>query len=473
MATTETAASLYDTGLSPARQRINLGIALAGLLLSAVLGFLVQPPTMWGLLPIVLNAVLCLLGMDILIATVAAVASAALLAQPAPVDLGKLLGASMGDPITVIGMVIVLGAGLGEVVRRTGVAELVVRGILNVTGRHNQTAVLAGVLASSAILVAGTGTLAGSIAIAAPIVVPVCARVGFTRSATAAMLFVGGCAGLALAPFAGSNIAILTAAEVGYAHYLAVGAGPLAALSIAMAFVVIPWIQRRSAKTGDFYADEESGNQDETLIQYRTPVAALVFFVLLVVSVVYAAIAQGGTEFPLLALPILAIATGMAGGMRLEQVFNAVYQGAARLISMLLLFWLLAALFQAQDLLKPYDVILARFGDELSTLDGVAFALAIAFIGWIGVPGATAAQVTLIDKVFGPIATAVGVSTSAWVIVLLWASKGDTYGPFPNANMVGPMGFARSPSLRNQLLTGWIIMLAASVMYVLLLTLVV
>src|SRR5262245_53684476 len=267
--------------------------------------------------------------------------------------------------------------------------------------------------------------------------------------------------------------AILTAADVGYPHYLAVGAGPLAALSIAMAFLLIPWIQRLSATTGDFDGDDESGEAGETLVGRRTPAAAVVFFVLLVVSVVYAAIAQGGTEFPLLALPILAIATGLTGGLRLEQVFNAIYQGAARLISMLLLFWLLAALFQAQDLLKPYDVILARFGDDLSQLSGVWFALAIAFIGWIGVPGATAAQVTLIDKVFGPVAAAVGVGTSAWVIVLLWASKGDTYGPFPNANMVGPMGFARSSSLRNQLLTGWIIMLAASVMYVVLLTLVV
>ncbi len=459
------AGSLYDLDLSPRRRRIALGVALLGLVVSLAAGVLARPPTLWGLLPVVLYAVLCLVGMDIVIATAVAVLSAAVIARMSPVELGETLGTSMGDDITVIGMVIVLGAGLGEVIRRTGVAEYVVRAILGVTGRHSQRAVLAGVLFSSLVLVACTGTLAGSIAIAAPIVVPICARVGFTRSSTAAALFVGGCAGLVLAPFAGSNIAILEAADVGYGTYVTVGAGPLAALSLVMAFAVVPWIQRRSARSGDFYDDEASASEAESLLRPETPRATAAFVVLLLVSVVYAAVFEGGTTFPLLALVVLAVVTGLVARMRLDEVFAALYQGAARLFSMLVLFWLLAALFQVQELIKPYDVILSKWGDSLGQLGGLTFALAIALIGWVGVPGATAAQVTLVDKVFGPVAASIGIGASAWVVVLLWASKGDTYGPFPNANMVGPMGFARSTSLRNQLLTGWTIMAAASVMY--------
>lgn len=78
---------------------------------------------------------------------------------------------------------------------------------------------------------------------------------------------------------------------------------------------------------------------------------------------------------------------------------------------------------------------------------------------------------TLIDRIFGPLAASLGITAAPWVIVLLWASKGDTYGPFPNANMVGPMGFAGSTSLRNQLTIGWLIMIAASIMYAVLLSL--
>ena len=49
---------------------------------------------------------------------------------------------------------------------------------------------------------------------------------GFTRTATASTIFIGGCAGLALAPFAGSNVAIMNAAEVGYMEYVLYGPVP-------------------------------------------------------------------------------------------------------------------------------------------------------------------------------------------------------------------------------------------------------
>jgi hypothetical protein len=110
--------------------------------------------------------------------------------------------------------------------------------------------------------------------------------------------------------------------------------------------------------------------------------------------------------------------------------------------------------------------VLEIFGPQLQSSSGVGFAVAIALLGWVGVPGATAAQVVLLDQVFGDLATTVGLSSGAWVIVLLWASKADTYGPFPNANMVGAMGLARSTNLRSLLLTGWLVLIPASLMYV-------
>lgn len=53
-------------------------------------------------------------------------------------------------------------------------------------------------------------------------------------------MFLGGCAGLAPAPFAGSNIAITKTADTGYLAYVLVGAGPLAVLSLLLAAVIVP-----------------------------------------------------------------------------------------------------------------------------------------------------------------------------------------------------------------------------------------
>ena len=61
------------------------------------------------------------------------------------------------------------------------------------------------------------------------------------------------------------------------------------------------------------------------------------------------------------------------------------------------------------------------------------------------------------------------VMSGAWVIVLLWASKADTYGPFPNANMIGAMGLAGSTDLRSLLYTGWLVLIPSCALYTILL----
>jgi Na+/H+ antiporter NhaC len=458
-------ANAYELEQGRGRRIVTTAVAVVGLVVCAVAGTVAEAPTLWGVVPIALYAVLCLLGMDLVIATVASLVGGVLIARRTPAEFGELLGESMGDLVTTIGVIIMLGAGVGEVLRVTGVAHTIVRWVLRLAGERSQRAVLLGVMLSCLVLVTSLGTLAGALAISAPILLPVAARVGFTRSATAAMMFVGGCAGLALAPFAGSNVAIMEAAEVGYLTYLQYGAAPLAVLSILVALVVVPWIQRRSARTGDFYTDADL-ETEQAEVPAEAGRATAVFLVVLVATVMYATITAAGTSFPLLALPLLGIATGVAARLPATDIARHLYRGAARLVSIFLLFWLLAALFLVIDHLQPYEVVLERFGPQLQSASGLGFAVAIALLGWVGVPGATAAQVVLLDEVFGGIATTVGIGAGAWVIVLLWASKADTYGPFPNANMIGAMGLARSTDLRSLLLTGWLVLIPASLLYI-------
>jgi Na+/H+ antiporter NhaC len=458
----------YEVKLSAQRQRTVNVLAAVGLVVCGLAGFTVDGgPTLWGLAPIVLFGVLCLAGMDMVIATAVSLLGGVLITQMSLADVGNLLAEGIIDDelVAAIGFIIVLGAGTGEVLRVTGVASRIVRTVMGALGERTQRSVMLGVMLSCLVLVTALGTLAGALAIAAPILIPIAARTGFTRSATAAMMFVGGCAGLALAPFAGSNVAIMDAAEVDYLTYLRYGAAPIAVLSVLVALLVVPWIQRRTQDVDDFYSDAEAGMQagEEPAHASRT---TTVFLVALLVSVVYATISEAGIAFPLLALPALAVITGLAAKLPLTEIASHIYRGGARLLSILLLFWLLAALFLIINDLAPFDVILDQFGAELKNSSGLAFAVAIALLGWVGVPGATAAQVVLLDKVFGPVAATVGISTGAWVIVLLWASKADTYGPFPNANMVGAMGLARSTNLRSLLLTGWLVLIPASLMYV-------
>ncbi|MCF2586928.1 Na+/H+ antiporter NhaC family protein [Brevibacterium sp. UCMA 11752] len=453
----------YEISLSPRRSRLIWSLAGLGIVLAIVAAFVSDGPTLWGLLPIVLYAVLAILGMDIVVATVVSVVAGLIIGKMGVLEIGTLLGDSLADQITIIGLIIMLGAGVGEVLKVTGVAQSIVSSVMHVFGRSGRNAVVFGVMISCLILVASLGTLAGAIAIAAPILLPITARLGFTKSATASMLFIGGCAGLAIAPFAGSNVAIMEAAEVNYGQYILYGAGPIALLSLALGIPIVSLMQRWTAKKGDFYSAEEVGGAETVSSSSRLPTA--VFLVLLAISVVFAAVTSAGTTFPLLALPVLGIATAVANRMRPQDIVSTIYRGCSQVISIFLLFWLLAALFIVIDLLAPFDVVMDLFGSQLQSASPFVFTVIIALLGWVGVPGATAAQVVLLDKVFGDLGATLGVTAGSWVVVLLFASKADTYGPFPNGNMIGVMGLARSTNLRNMLITGWMLLVPACVLY--------
>ncbi|WP_020500447.1 hypothetical protein [Sciscionella marina] len=296
------------------------------------------------------------------------------------------------------------------------------------------------------------------------------ARAGFTRSATASMMFLGGCAGLALAPFAGSNIAILDASTVDYGTYVLVAAGPLAVLSILLSLLIVPRVQRRAVERGDdFYAPELAGDSGEQSSGEHSRRASIVFGIALVLAVGYATVSGSGTTFPLVALPVLAVVTALAGGLRADAAVAAICRGGGRMIETFLLFWMLSAFFEIVNELKPYDVLLAHFGPTLHDLPALGFAAGVALLGWLGVPGATAAHVVLLNKVFGALGTSLGITPAAWAVTYLWGSKADTYGPFPNANMMSVLGFAESTRLRTMLSVGWVLLIPAAVMYLLIL----
>jgi hypothetical protein len=157
---------------------------------------------------------------------------------------------------------------------------------------------------------------------------------------------------------------------------------------------------------------------------------------------------------------------GVAARLPKTEILTHFYRGARQMIPVFFLFWLLAALFLVVDQMGPFNVVLDRFGPELGSASGLTFVVLIGLLGWVGIPGATAAQVVLIDKVFGSLAAAVGIPAGVWVIALLWGSKADTYGPFPNGNMIGVMGLARSTNLRSLLVVGWMVLVPACLMYV-------
>jgi uncharacterized membrane protein YccC len=117
-----------SSDLQPSRRIAAIAVFVAGLAI-ALYTHLAMPgeTSLWGLTPVLVFAIIALLGVDIVLSTIAAIVLGAIMTGTTPVGMGKLLADSLGSFIAVVGLIIVLGAGVGEVASRTGAAEQLVR----------------------------------------------------------------------------------------------------------------------------------------------------------------------------------------------------------------------------------------------------------------------------------------------------------------------------------------------------------
>src|SRR5690606_15452572 len=203
---------------------------------------------------------------------------------------------------------------------------VIVASVLRVVAGRGPRTVALGIMLACAALVIALGTFAGALAVAAPLLIPVAARLGYTRTATATLMFIGGASGLTVAPFAGSTVAVMTAANIGYGEYLLFAAAPLALIAIVVGMLRLPFEQRSSARVGDFYTDDEAVEVGAS-VDPAAPRATRVFTVVLIVMIALGIVSGVGLLFPLIALPVLAVATGIAAPERISAWFAALWRG--------------------------------------------------------------------------------------------------------------------------------------------------
>jgi GntP family gluconate:H+ symporter len=429
---------------------------VVALILAVYICVAMKPPTIWGLLPIVFYAIVVLLGMDVVLATMGALVVAVVMTGTTPKALAGILAESLGSFIAVVGLIIILGSGLGQVAKETGVAECFVHTIVHRIGVRTRRQVQLGIMLTSTLLVAILGTLAGANAILAPIIIPIAAAVGFTPPAVAAMLHAGGAPGLFVGPFTPPVVTLTGTAGVGYLPYLTWAGLPMAIATWVTGFFMTMWIQRRTE--GVYAYEEAEAVQGVLAITPQARRGTWAFVVTLLAMVVYGIWVKAGYSYAILVMLVVSFVTGLAAGRKLLQVLQDIYVGASKLIWLFLLFWLFNPLMVLVGQAKAYEALLEIGKPVIGIVGAYGFSLLALVIGWLGVAGAAVAQVVLMNEVFGPTVHALGISPLAWVVVLLGSSQIDWFGPFPNADMVGQMGLARSKDLRMQLYNGWTIM---------------
>lgn len=158
-------------------------------------------PPIWGFLPLLVYIVLMLRGKDMNVSVLICVILGAVMTGESIAGFGAVLQKLLSSFLSLIGFIIILGAGLGEVLHETRVAHNIVHFVVGRSRIRTKKQAIFIAMVTSTVLVSILGTLAGSNAIIAPIIIPIVASLGITPNTLGVVLHGAGATGLYLGPF--------------------------------------------------------------------------------------------------------------------------------------------------------------------------------------------------------------------------------------------------------------------------------
>lgn len=419
-------------------------------------------PALLGFLPMLLYIILSFKGKDMLVVVLVCVVLGAILTGQTFLSFGNALNAALGSFMGLIGFIILMGAGLGHLLTKTSVAQNIVHIVVNKTGVKNQKQAMIATMFSSVLLVGMLGSMAGSNAILAPIIIPIVASFGVTPNALGVLLHGAGATGLLLGPFVPSVVTTMGLTGISYGKYL---------MHVGLPVSVIIWISTFiiASRTQKKYVGIESYNTEDTDSEKFVPTkesnkATLVFAITMIIMIIYGVIAKAGASYALTVMIVVAFTTGWAAKISSADILKLIIEGASKMFWLFILFVLYDPFLNFVTASGAFDAIANLLKPLIDAGGPAIFMIMTTLVGIFGVSGAAVAQEKVLFDLFLPMATSLGLPVELWALVLLVGSQ-ITFFAYPTGDMVGQMGLARSKDLKSMIKNGLIITVV-SILYV-------
>lgn len=421
-------------------------------------GLLFGLPPIFGLAPLLLYILLAFKkGMHPVVNVVICVVFGAILVAPTPLDalnnvlgLGKTIYASLGSFLALVGLIIMLGSGLGMVLRKTGVAENIVNMLMRKIGVKTQKRAIVATMMCSVILVTLLGTLAGANAVIAPIVIPLVAAVGITPS-TLAIIFMGaGQTGLFLGPFTPPMVTLMGITGLSYPQVLLSAGLPIAVVMWAGTFWVALRNQKKTAGLESFGAEDISKNTESYVPSPNVKRATTAFLLAMAVMVGIGIVIKGGAAYVIFVMLVVSVVTGLVAKMNVGEVFDNMMEGCGKLVWLFFMFIVFDPFLNFVVKSGAFDALVTMLEPTIAGVGKVGFALLTCLIGVFGINGAAVAQALMIDQLFSGFLPMLNISPQLWAVIVLVGHQITSYA-YPGVDMIGAMGLAHSKNVKAML----------------------
>jgi hypothetical protein len=403
-----------------------------------------------GLLPLLIYVVLVFRDMDPLPVTVLCVLIGAILTHQSLISFADVMSKAMGSFLALVGLIIMLGRGLGEVMTEAKVSHTLVHRIIYGIGVDTENKAMLGMMLACLVVVGLLGTMAGGNAILAPIVLPIAAAAGLSRSTVGVLFQACGEEALILGPFTPPVVTLMGLTHTNYGEMLLKVALPIALVTLVTTWIVVHRIQKATKNSNAYVVPE---NVEQFIPTTRQNWASILFVITFIIAVVYGIIAKAGTAYVIVVMLSLSLITGLAGGLSVERISKLVVKGMAGNVGLFILFLFLEPFMNFVEQAGGFKALAIIF-QPLVNLGGKPFvAIMGGLTGAFGLTGATVAVMKMLNDMFGTLVTQFGVSMAAWSVGLVVATRVANF-VYPGSNMFSSMGFAESQDIKSMIKNG-------------------
>ncbi len=416
-------------------------------------------PSLLGLIPMILYIILAFKkNVDPVIPLLISIIVGWVLTGNGVTVFGQQVGLALSSVLGQVGFLVLEGAGLGIVLKETGVSSTICKWIVNKLGVKTQRQALVALMVCEFILSACIGSATSAAAIAMPVLLPLLAATGAAPVAATVGFILSGLAGMLLAPFAAPNIMAMSLTELSYPQYLLFGAGPYLLVLLVTCYVLTMWVNKKvhknnEAEVYEISAGEQNMSGEVTVLEKRATAAFAITFI---VAIVYAVVTRQGLAYTIFVLPFLALVVAVAAKMKMNDCCEAFYTGAKSMMGIYFTLVLYQLLVDVVNVAGGFEALSNLFVGMVGNSPSKTMVMLMGtFVGSFGINGGAAAQMQIIHELFMPMIQQNGLSMGLWSIVLV-AGSYVTSVVYPNATVIAPLGIARSKDFKNMMVCMWI-----------------